>query len=50
MSRQLHSGRPRPVAYKDGRVIPRLTRRDFMLGGTALMCCGCATIPITGRR
>jgi predicted Zn-dependent protease len=49
MSRPLHTRRPRPVEHTDGRVIPRLTRRDFMLGGTALLCCGCATAPITGR-
>jgi len=22
----------------DGRMVPRLTRRDFMLGGTVLLC------------
>jgi predicted Zn-dependent protease len=30
--------------------MPGLTRRDFILGGTVLLCCGCATTPITGRR
>jgi metalloendopeptidase OMA1, mitochondrial len=30
-------------------MVPRLTRRHFMLGGTVLLLCGCATTPITGR-
>jgi predicted Zn-dependent protease len=50
MSRQLHTRRPRPAEHTEGRVRPRLTRRDFILGGTALLCGGCATAPITGRR
>jgi predicted Zn-dependent protease len=50
MSRQLHSGSPRPAEHEDGRVMPRLTRRDFMLAGTVFLCCGCAPTPITGRR
>ena len=29
--------------------MPRLTRRDFLLGGMALLCCSCSTVPITGR-
>jgi hypothetical protein len=33
MSRQFHSGRPRPAEYEEGRVRTRLTRRDFRLGG-----------------
>ena len=36
--------------YAYRREMPRLTRRGFMLGGTALLACGCATAPITGRR
>ena len=31
----------------DGRLVPRLTRRDFVLGGTVLLLCGCAVTPIT---
>ena len=50
MSRQLHSGSPRPAEHEDGRGLPRLRRRDFMLGGPVLLCCGCATAPVTGRR
>ena len=39
-----------PLAEReDGHMVPRLTRRDFMLGGTVLLCCGCSTVPITGR-
>jgi len=30
-------------------MVPRLTRRDFVLGGTVLLLCGCAVTPITGR-
>jgi metalloendopeptidase OMA1, mitochondrial len=30
-------------------MVPRLTRRGFIMGGTALLCYGCATAPITGR-
>jgi metalloendopeptidase OMA1, mitochondrial len=41
---------PQPDEHEDGRVMPRLTRRGFMLGGTVLLLCGCATTPITGRR
>lgn len=33
----------------DDRKMPRLTRRDFLLGGTLLLCCSCSTVPITGR-
>ena len=50
MSRPLHRGRPRSAEHERGRAIPRLTRRHFMLEGTILLCCGCATAPITGRR
>lgn len=39
-----------PLAEREnGRMVLLLTRRDFMLGGTMLLCCGCATVPITGR-
>lgn len=50
MSRPHYTGSPRPDEPLDGRVRPRLTRRDFLLGGTALLCGGCATAPVTGRR
>ena len=50
MSQPLHRGRSQPAADEYRRGIPQLTRRDFMLEGTALLCCGCATAPITGRR
>jgi predicted Zn-dependent protease len=30
-------------------LVPQLTRRGFIMGGTALLCCGCATAPVTGR-
>ena len=39
-----------PLAERqDGRIMPRLTRRDFLLGGMVLLCCSCSTVPITGR-
>ncbi|HSF30365.1 MAG TPA: M48 family metallopeptidase [Candidatus Tectomicrobia bacterium] len=37
------------IDEQDQCIIHRLTRRDFVLGGTALLLCGCATTPITGR-
>jgi predicted Zn-dependent protease len=41
---------PQPAEREDDYTLPRLTRRHFLLGGTALLLCGCATAPITGRR
>jgi predicted Zn-dependent protease len=38
-----------PADREDNRDIGRLTRRHFVLGGTTLLLCGCATTPITGR-
>jgi hypothetical protein len=40
---------PHNVSYEQNGIVPMLTRREFMLGGTLLLCCGCATVPITGR-
>jgi metalloendopeptidase OMA1, mitochondrial len=49
MAPRLHREIPKPAKGEDGRMMPRLTRRNFMLGGTVLLLCGCATTPITGR-
>jgi metalloendopeptidase OMA1, mitochondrial len=49
MEQHLHSEVSQPVEHEDGRVVLRLTRRDFVLGGIALFLCSCATAPITGR-
>jgi predicted Zn-dependent protease len=49
MKSHLHRKMPPLSMPEDGRLVPRLTRRDFVLGGTALLLCGCATTPITGR-
>jgi predicted Zn-dependent protease len=38
-----------PAEQGENYVWPRLTRRDFVLGGGALLLGGCATTPITGR-
>lgn len=38
-----------PDEREDGGDMRGLTRRDFVLGGTVLLLCGCATTPITGR-
>jgi predicted Zn-dependent protease len=39
-----------PLAEREvDRMVSGLTRRDFMLGGTLLLCCGCSSVPITGR-
>jgi predicted Zn-dependent protease len=38
-----------PAEQGENHLLQRLTRRDFVLGGTALLLCGCATTPITGR-
>jgi predicted Zn-dependent protease len=38
-----------PTEQVENHLLQRLTRRDFVLGGTALFLCGCATTPITGR-
>jgi metalloendopeptidase OMA1, mitochondrial len=45
------SGETSPYAdHENSRAEPALTRRHFILGGTTLLLCGCATAPITGRR
>jgi metalloendopeptidase OMA1, mitochondrial len=49
MARHLHSEQPQRAERDDGHWGRDLTRRDFVLGGTALLLCGCATAPITGR-
>jgi metalloendopeptidase OMA1, mitochondrial len=49
MQSHLHRETPQSAAHDDGHMGPRLTRRDFVVVGTALLLCGCATTPITGR-
>jgi metalloendopeptidase OMA1, mitochondrial len=49
MKPQLRSEIPQRAESRDGRYGRDLTRRDFVLGGAALLLCGCATAPITGR-
>ncbi len=49
MEQYLRTEKPQPVEHEDGRWVQQLTRRDFVLGSTALLLCGCATTPITGR-
>jgi metalloendopeptidase OMA1, mitochondrial len=49
MEPHLHREKSQPAEHEDGRWVQQLTRRDFVLGGTALLLCGCATAPITGR-
>jgi metalloendopeptidase OMA1, mitochondrial len=49
MEPHLHSEQPQPSARANGRYGWEITRRDFVLSGTALLLCGCATAPITGR-
>jgi predicted Zn-dependent protease len=49
MPPQLHHEKLQLTMPEDGYIEPQLTRRHFMLGGIALLCCGCATAPITGR-
>jgi predicted Zn-dependent protease len=49
MEPHLHSKKPQRAERDGGRYGRDLTRRDFFLGGTALLLCGCATAPITGR-
>jgi predicted Zn-dependent protease len=49
MERHRHLDRSQQTG-QDGDGFQRLTRREFLLGGTALCLCGCATAPITGRR
>lgn len=48
MESHLHKETPQSTVHEDGRLVPRLTRRAFVWGGT-LVLCGCATTPITGR-
>jgi metalloendopeptidase OMA1, mitochondrial len=49
MTSHVHGKIPHPADCEYGRVMPRLTRRDFVLGGATLLLCGCAVTPITGR-
>src|SRR5919202_1411549 len=49
MEQHLRREKPQPVGHEGGRWARQLTRRDFALGGAALLLCGCATAPITGR-
>ena len=49
MPPHLHREEPQPAERDDGHMVPRIARRDFMLGGMVLLLCGCATTPITGR-
>jgi len=49
MDRHCHCGIPQKASHKDHGLVQRLTRREFVLGGTTLLLCGCATTPITGR-
>jgi predicted Zn-dependent protease len=44
-----HGERLQPVEPEDSGMLPQLTRRELMLGGAVWLCCGCATVPITGR-
>jgi metalloendopeptidase OMA1, mitochondrial len=44
-----HRETPQQVYRADYHIGPVLTRREFILGGTILSLCGCATAPITGR-
>jgi predicted Zn-dependent protease len=37
------------ASYERHGIAPMLTRRELVLGGMALLLCGCATTPITGR-
>lgn len=46
---QQHNVIPQDPGHAPARRVQRLTRRDVVLGGTALFLCGCATAPITGR-
>jgi metalloendopeptidase OMA1, mitochondrial len=49
MKEKRFNGVPQGAGQAPDRQMPRLTRRDFVLGGTTLLLCGCATTPITGR-
>jgi predicted Zn-dependent protease len=49
MGPHLHREKPQLSDGDDGRYGRDVTRRDFVLGGAALLLCGCATAPITGR-
>jgi metalloendopeptidase OMA1, mitochondrial len=49
MTSHVHGKIPHLADCEYGRVMPRLTRRDFVLGGATLLLCGCAVTPITGR-
>lgn len=50
MKRHQHREPPPTPSSGEPHNLPRLTRREFILGGTALCLCGCTTAPITGRR
>jgi metalloendopeptidase OMA1, mitochondrial len=49
MKSHLHREMPQLTEPEESHAVPWLTRRDFLLGGSALLLCGCATTPITGR-
>jgi predicted Zn-dependent protease len=44
-----HRQTPQTAVSADEHVLPRLTRREFVLAGSVLALCGCAVVPITGR-
>ena len=49
MNAYFHREAPQSAVHVGSHMVPRLTRRDFVLGGTVLLFCGCAVTPITGR-
>jgi metalloendopeptidase OMA1, mitochondrial len=49
MAQPFHPESSQPDERRHDCHIRGLTRRDFVLGGTVLILCGCATTPITGR-
>jgi len=49
MKSHFHTEVAQQAEHEERQLIGRMTRRDFVLGGTVLFLCGCATAPITGR-
>jgi metalloendopeptidase OMA1, mitochondrial len=49
MPSHFHREMPQSPVQADSHIVPRLTRRDFVLGGIVILLCGCAVTPITGR-
>ena len=49
MNADLHRKALQSAVQAESQMVPRLTRRDFVLGETVLLLCGCAVTPITGR-